>query len=181
MVKIMASIVVIGADITKDAHEETYQTQDGKNSWFFAVNVAEDKGLSKEKKEEAKAEGKPTANYYSFSITTFSEAQANYYRNLLKKGNHVAFIGEYDGISDAYQSKDGKYVSGSLRVKIEPLRGGKLDIRAKGGIGNDVAQAPKPAQAPTPTPTPAPNNPAPNPEPTDNTSYQAGGKMPWDE
>lgn len=192
----MAKIIVNGANIVKDAYCKEFNTQDGKKGWFFAVNIAESLKMSKEEADKAKAEGKPTANYYSVSLNTYSEAQKNYYVNMLRTGNHLSLVGEYDGVAEAYQNKDGSYVSGALRIRIEPRNGGELTLWAK---SNGNATTPTPT-APTPVPTPqpqaqpvpqtvqtAPTTPAPAhqttpaPQQSSETAYQGGARMPWDE
>ena len=190
----MAKIIINGANIVKDAYCKEFNTQDGKKGWFFAVNIAEPLKMSKEEADKAKAEGKPTANYYSVSLNTYSEAQKNYYVNMFKTGNHMSLIGEYDGVAEPYQTKEGTYVSGSLRIKMEPRNGGELTLWAKSS-GNATTPTPTaPTPVPTPQPQPVPQTvpqtapqtaPAqqttPAPQQSSDTAYQGGARMPWDE
>lgn len=68
-------------------------------------NLAVDKGLSKSKKEEFEAQGKPTADF--INIVTWNKT-AEFVGQYLGKGNMVAVQGSLQ--SGKYEDKDGKTV-----------------------------------------------------------------------
>ena len=72
---------------------------------FASVTVAVDRGLSKAKKEEAKAQNKPTSDF--IKIVAFGST-AEYIGNYLKKGKLVAINGRIQ--TGSYDDKDGKKV-----------------------------------------------------------------------
>lgn len=68
-------------------------------------NIAIDKGLSKEKKEEMEAQGKPTADFINL---IFWGKTAEYVAQYTQKGGRIAVNGRIQ--SGSYKDKDGKTV-----------------------------------------------------------------------
>ena len=93
----MANLVVLTGRLTRDP--ELRYTQGGSAVCTFTLAV--DRGLSRQKKQEAEASGKPTADF--IRITIFGRQAENAYR-YLKKGSQCLVEGRIQ--TGSYDDKD---------------------------------------------------------------------------
>lgn len=94
----MNSVILIGR-LIKDPELRYMQ---GGDSCYCRFNLAVDKGMSKEKKEEAKANERPTADFINVVVWGKQAENCNKY---LQKGKNVAIQGRIQ--SGSYTANDG--------------------------------------------------------------------------
>ena len=182
--------------LTRDPEVFEGQTSDNKKNYKkFMFTIAVDRKMSKDAKEKAKAENKPTADYPQFRMFVVSDDAIAYWEERLKKGVMVA-VSKAIYRTETYTDKnDGskKYVN---YFEIDSFEGSELtyisspqsqqsqEEQQTQGEPQTPQQPTPPAQTPqqtAPQQTP-PQQTAPAqtqvPEPTD--IGDAVGKLPWD-
>ncbi len=80
------------------------------------INLAVDKDMSKEKKEQAKAKGQPTADF--IQVTIFGK-QAESAANFLKKGSQCAIHGRINTGSYTTQTGEKRYTTDVIADRVE--------------------------------------------------------------
>lgn len=111
----MNQVVLIGR-LTKDP--EIRYAQNGNAQCIFTLAV--DRGLSREKKEEMTAEGKPTADFIRIIVWGKSAENCSKY---LSKGSQCAVSGRI--VTGSYEASDGtrRYTTDVNANFVEFLRG----------------------------------------------------------
>lgn len=111
----MNQVVLIGR-LTKDP--EIRYAQNGNAQCIFTLAV--DRGLSREKKEEMAAEGKPTADFIRIVVWGKSVENCSKY---LSKGSQCAVSGRI--VTGSYEASDGtrRYTTDVNANFVEFLRG----------------------------------------------------------
>lgn len=111
----MNQVVLIGR-LTKDP--EIRYAQNGNAQCIFTLAV--DRGLSREKKEEMTAEGKPTADFIRIIVWGKSAENCSKY---LSKGSQCAVSGRI--VTGSYEASDGtrRYTTDVNANYVEFLRG----------------------------------------------------------
>lgn len=111
----MNQVVLIGR-LTKDP--EIRYAQNGNAQCIFTLAV--DRGLSREKKEEMAAEGKPTADFIRIVVWGKSAENCSKY---LSKGSQCAVNGRI--VTGSYEASDGtrRYTTDVNANYVEFLRG----------------------------------------------------------
>lgn len=111
----MNQVVLIGR-LTKDP--EIRYAQNGNAQCIFTLAV--DRGLSREKKEEMTAEGKPTADFIRIIVWGKSAENCSKY---LSKGSQCAVNGKI--VTGSYEASDGtrRYTTDVNANFVEFLRG----------------------------------------------------------
>lgn len=111
----MNQVVLIGR-LTKDP--EIRYAQNGNAQCIFTLAV--DRGLSREKKEEMAAEGKPTADFIRIVVWGKSAENCSKY---LSKGSQCAVSGRI--VTGSYEASDGtrRYTTDVNANFVEFLRG----------------------------------------------------------
>ena len=111
----MNQVVLIGR-LTKDP--EIRYAQNGNAQCIFTLAV--DRGLSREKKEEMTAEGKPTADFIRIVVWGKSAENCSKY---LSKGSQCAVSGRI--VTGSYEASDGtrRYTTDVNANFVEFLRG----------------------------------------------------------
>lgn len=97
----MANLVVLIGRLTRDP--ELRYTQGGSAVCTFTLAV--DRGLSRQKKQEAEAQGKPTADFIRITVWGVQGENASKY---LHKGSQCAVQGRIQ--TGSYKDNDGKTV-----------------------------------------------------------------------
>lgn len=115
----MNNVVLIGR-ATKDLELKYLQTGTAVSTFTIAV----DKGLSKEKQEETKSKGQPTADF--INIVAWGK-QAEFIAEHLKKGKLVGVQGRIQ--TRTYDANDGskRYITEIVAQQLEVLEWEKSD------------------------------------------------------
>lgn len=108
----MNSVVLIGR-LTKDVELRYMQNSD---KYYARFTLAIDRGLSKEKKEEAQSTGQATADFINIVVWN---KQAENCQKYLSKGRNVAIQGRIQ--TGSYVAQDGtkKYTTDILAEKVQ--------------------------------------------------------------
>lgn len=168
------NIIIVGGRLTADAEgKDTNPTANGNVGTWYRFTIANNKPMTKEQQEKAKANNKPTADFIQCNITSYSDGQKNYFNTVLKKGQYVVVTGRLR--DNNYTDKDGKTQYGKI-IDVDDI-----NVISTGGTnegGNAVQQTAPPQQATQQTPPPAPQ---PQPEapaqPEGNTGFVSN--VPW--
>ena len=114
----MNNVILIGR-LIKDV--ELRYTQSS-NATYARFTIAVDKGLSKEKKQEAEANGQPTADF--INIVVWGK-QAENCQRYLQKGRNVAIQGRLQ--SGSYTAQDGtrKFVTEVWAERVQFIEWGE--------------------------------------------------------
>ena len=129
------NLVVLYGRLTKDP--ELRYSQSGTANTFATVAV--DRGLSKEKRQEAEAAGQPTADFIGIkAFGKTAEMLANYF----KKGNRIAVEGK---IATGSYEKNGQviYTTDVIVNRVHFIESAKEN----GGGGNNQGFAPQDGNA----------------------------------
>lgn len=173
--------------LTRDPEVLEGVTSDNKPYKRFQFTIAVDRKMSKDAKEKAKAENKPTADYPSFKMFVTGDNSIAYWTERLKKGVMVE-VSKAIYRTESYTDKDGKKQYAQY-FEINTFDGSELiylympQQTTQGDQPQTPAQPPQqqtapPAQAPQQA---APQQTAPpvqNPSPNDIGG--AAEKLPWD-
>lgn len=125
------NLVVLYGRLTKDP--ELRYSQNGTASCFTSVAV--DRGLSKEKRQEAEAAGQPTADFIGIkAFGKTAEMLANYF----KKGNRVAVEGK---IATGSYEKNGErvYTTDVIVNRVHFIESAKENGAGNGGNNQGFA------------------------------------------
>ena len=114
----MNNVILIGR-LTKDV--ELRYTQSS-NATYARFTIAVDKGMSKEKKQEAEENGQPTADF--INIVVWGK-QAENCQRYLQKGRNVAIQGRLQ--SGSYTTQDGtrKFVTEVWAERVQFIEWGE--------------------------------------------------------
>lgn len=114
----MNNVILIGR-LTKDV--ELRYTQSS-NATYARFTIAVDKGMSKEKKQEAEENGQPTADF--INIVVWGK-QAENCQRYLQKGRNVAIQGRLQ--SGSYTAQDGtrKFVTEVWAERVQFIEWGE--------------------------------------------------------
>ena len=127
----MNKVCIVGR-VTRDL--ELRQTQSGIANVSFSLAV--DKGLSRQKREEFEAQGRPTADFPR--IVVWGQMAENLAR-YCGKGSQIAVVGRIE--TGSYEDKDGKtiYTTDIVAENVEFLSKSTQDER-KGSRGTNTYQ-----------------------------------------
>ncbi len=124
----MNSIVLIGR-LSKDP-ELSFIPSSGLA--VTKINLAVDKDMSKEKKEQAKAKGQPTADF--IQVTIFGK-QAENAANYLSKGSQCAIHGRINTGSYTTQTGEKRYTTDVIADRVEFL-GNSGQVKPQSNFGD---------------------------------------------
>lgn len=175
--------------LTRDPEVFEGQTSDNKNYKKFTFTIAVDRKMSKDAKEKAKAENKPTADYPQFRMFVVGDNVIAYWTERLKRGVMVA-VSKAIYRTESYTDKNDGSTKYTNYFEINSFEGSELTYISSAQSQQTQGEPQTPQQPTPPAQTPqqtAPQQTPPQqtapvqtqvPEPTD--IGDAVGKLPWD-